>query len=510
MLFAAADGCQQIVIRRVGAPVPGGFLGRKIENGGSFDAVGALCRIGCMETIKVDVAVIGGGEAGIAAAVRAAQLGAQVGLVERSAQLGGACVATGTLPSKTFSISTGMLEVVKKARNFGIKVDGPVSLDFKEVVAYRNKLTKCDVGLIQSHLRAHHVRLIQGRASFTAPDRLRVSKEDGSEDIVESPRTIIAAGSHPLSLPALPIDGTTVITTDEIIALSACPARVIIIGAGIIGCEYAFIFRAFGAEVTLIEKIDHVLLGQDRDVVAAIEKELKRRGVGLFLGTTVAACAPSPDGGRQVTTAAGRAFTDDLVLVCVGRRASTEGLGLETAGVALGDRGQLLVDEFLKTTTPGIFAAGDVLGRRMQSSTAILEGAVAAENAMGGSRTIDERFVPAGIYTQPEIGSVGLTEDEAVENGIPHVIGICSYAALVKACSLQTFTPGFIKMLFDPSSHKVIGAHILGAESAELIHHLVLAMRTGATAEDFIYSIYHHPSLSEGFRDAARDALSKM
>ncbi|MHB8054727.1 MAG: dihydrolipoyl dehydrogenase, partial [Candidatus Aminicenantales bacterium] len=175
-----------------------------------------------------------------------------------------------------------------------------------------------------------------------------------------------------------------------------------------------------------------------------------------------------------------------------------------------GNGGEIIVDECLETTAPGIFAAGDVLGRRMQSSTAILEGAVAAENAMGGSRTIDERFVPGGIYTQPEIGSVGLTEDEAVERGIPHVIGVCSYAALVKACSLQTFNPGFIKMLFDPASHRLIGAHILGAESAELVHNLVVGMRTGVTAEDFIYSIYHHPSLSEGFRDAARDALSKL
>jgi dihydrolipoyl dehydrogenase len=462
-----------------------------------------------MEKMTADLAVIGGGEAGIAAAARAAQLGARVVLIERSAQLGGACVATGTLPSKTFSISTGTFDLVRKAGNFGVKVDGPVSLDFKEVVAYRNKLTKCDIGLIQSHLRAHRVRVVQGRASFLAPDRLRVSKADGSEDIVEAPRTIIAAGSHPLSIPVLPVDGTTVITTDEVIALTACPGRVIIVGAGVIGCEYAFIFRAFGAEVMLVEKLDHVLLGQDRDVVAAIEKELKRRGVGLFLGTTVSACVPSSDGGRLVTTAAGAALTGDLVLVSVGRRPSAENLGLEAAGVRLGERGEIIVDEFLKTTASGIYAAGDVLGRRMQSSTAILEGAVAAENAMGGRRTADERFVPGGIYTQPEIGSVGLTEDEAEARGIPYLAGVCPYGALVKACSLQSFTPGFIKMLFDPGSHQLLGAHILGPEAAEIIHNLVVGMRTGATAEDFVYAIYHHPSLSEGFREAARDALTK-
>jgi len=463
-----------------------------------------------METVRLDAAVIGGGEAGIAAAVKAAELGARVGLIESSSQLGGACVATGTLPSKTFSISAGVLESVKKAKNFGVRIDGPVSLDFKEVVASRNKLMKCDIGVIHSHLRTHKVELVRGRAVFLAPDRLQVTRADGSVVEIKTPRTIIAVGSYPIHLPALPVDGTAVITTDEIIALTECPGRVVIVGAGIIGCEYAFIFRTFGAEVILVEKTARALLGQDKDVVAAIEKELKRRGVVFHPGTTVVSCTKKSEGGRIVTIEGGAAFEADLILTCVGRRPSTEHLGLETAGVGLGRHGEIIVDECLETTAPGIFAAGDVIGRRMQSSTAILEGAVAAENAMGGSRTIDERFVPGGIYTQPEIGSVGLTEDEAVEGGIPHVVGVCSYAALVKACSLQTFNPGFIKMLFDPSSHKLIGAHILGAESAEIIHNLVVAMRTGATAEDFVYSIYHHPSLSEGFRDAARDALSKL
>jgi dihydrolipoamide dehydrogenase len=463
-----------------------------------------------METMRFDAAVIGGGEAGLAAAVQAAGLGANVCLIERSPQLGGACVATGTLPSKTFSISAGMFELVKKAGIFGVRVDGPISLDFKEVVASRNRLVKCDVGVIQSHLRNHRVRLIQGRAAFIARDRIRVTKTDGSAIEIETPRTVIASGSCPLLLPALPIDGKTIITTDEIIALTECPGRIVIVGAGIIGCEYAFIFQTFGANVTLIEKTDHVLLGQDKDIVTAIEKELKRRGVVFRPGTTCVSCHERPEGGRLAVIDTGETFPADLILACIGRRASTEGLGLEAAGVSLGGRGEIIVDERLETTAPGIFAAGDVLGRRMQSSTAILEGTVAAENAMGGSRAIDERFVPGGIYTQPEIGSVGMTEDEAAARAVPYIVGLCSYAGLVKACSLQTFNPGFIKMLFDPASHRLIGAHILGAESAEIIHNLVVAMRVGATAEDFAYSIYHHPSLSEGFREAARDALSKM
>jgi len=463
-----------------------------------------------METLRFDIAVIGGGEAGISAAVKAAELGARAAMIESSPQLGGACVATGTLPSKTFSISAGMFESVKKAGNFGVRIDGPISLDFAAVVASRNKLMKCDIGVIHSHLRTHKVELVSGRAAFLAPDRIRVSRPDGTSVEVETPRTIIATGSRPISLPILPVDGTSVITTDEIVSLTSCPGRVVIVGAGIIGCEYAFIFRTFGADVTLIEKMPHVLLGQDKDVIAAIEKELKRRGVAFHPGTTVVSCGERPGGGRIVAIEGGASFEADLVLACVGRKAATESLGLEAAGVSSGKWGEIIVDDFLETTAAGIYAAGDVIAGRMQSSTAILEGAVAAENSLGGSRTADERFVPGGIYTQPEIGSVGLTEEEAADQDIPYLVGVCSYAGLVKACSLQTFNPGFIKMLFERKSHKLIGAHILGAESAEIIHNLVVAMRTGATAEDFIYSIYHHPSLSEGFREAARDALSKL
>ncbi|MHB8055779.1 MAG: FAD-dependent oxidoreductase, partial [Candidatus Aminicenantales bacterium] len=240
-----------------------------------------------METARFDAVIIGGGEAGIAAAVKAAELGARVGLIERSSQLGGACVATGTLPSKTFSISAGVFESVKKAKNFGVRIDGPISLNFKDVVASRNKLMKCDLGVIHAHLRTHKVEWIRAEGVFLAPDRLRIAKADGSVAEIETPRTIVAAGSHPVSLPALPLDGRAVITTDEIVVLTECPRRIIIIGAGIIGCEYAFIFRTFGADVTLIEKTPHVLLGQDKDVVAAIEKELKRRGVAIYPGTTV-------------------------------------------------------------------------------------------------------------------------------------------------------------------------------------------------------------------------------
>ena len=463
-----------------------------------------------METARFDLAVIGAGEAGIAAAVRGAELGARVVLVEKSPQLGGACVATGTLPSKTYSLSANMFELAGKLKSFGVRIGGDITLDFHEVAASRLRLVRCDQGLIQSHLRSHKVEVVKGTASFLAPGRIAVRREEGEALEIGSPRIILASGSQPATIPGMPFDGRLILSTDDIVALSEVPSPFLIIGAGIIGCEYAFIFRTFGAEVILVEMLDHCLPGQDADIVLIIEKELRRRGVRFLPSNILTGWREMPEGGLLATTNKGERLAAAKAVVCTGRKPFSGGLDLEAAGVKMGARGEVLVDSRLQTVSPGIYAAGDILGRRMQSSTAILEGGVAAENAMGQERELDERFVPSGIYTMPEIGAVGLTEEQAAEAGRPIIIGKCSYAGLVKACSLYAFTAGLIKLVFDRESTRLLGAHIIGSEAAEIVHSLALALKLGARAEDFIYSIYHHPSISEGLREAARDALSKL
>ncbi|MDD8024866.1 MAG: NAD(P)/FAD-dependent oxidoreductase [Acidobacteriota bacterium] len=463
-----------------------------------------------MERIAADIAVLGGGEAGLAAVVRASEMGARVVVVERAAQLGGACVFTGTLPSKVFSISAGVYELLRKIANFGIKAEGGFALDYKEVLASRTRITRCDQGVIGAHLRGPNVRIVRGEASLRDERHLLVRTPTGAEIEVEAPRLVLATGSRPFPVPGLPTDGRALLSTDELVDMPELPARMVIIGAGVIGCEYAFIFRTFGVEITLIEKLEHALPGQDGDIVAVIEKEMKRRGIRFLPGTMVRNYETGPDGRPAVTTGQGERIASDKVLVCVGRAPATAGLGLEAAGIALGAKGQVLADDRLRTSLPGVYAAGDVLGRWMLSATGILEGAVAAENALGGDRLLDERFVPSGIYTQPEIGSVGMTEEAAVAGGRAVIVGTCAYSGLVKACATYSFMPGLIKMIFDRGSHRLLGAHLVGSEAAELIHQLSLALRLGATAEDFAFSIYHHPSLSEGFREAARDALAKM
>jgi dihydrolipoamide dehydrogenase len=403
-----------------------------------------------------------------------------------------------------------MLDLAQKLRNFGVRVEGPVSLDFKEVLASRLRLARCDQGLIQTHLRTHQVEVVKGKASLRDKNVIAVETEEGYITEIEAPRTILATGSQPTQIPELPTDGKTMLTTDDLIGVNDLPSQMLIVGAGVIGCEYAFIFRTFGVEVTLIEKLDHALIGQDRDIVFMIEKELVRRGIRYLPGTTLVNRSESREGRLFFTTDRGEELTAEKVLFCTGRKPATEALNLQALGVELGSRGEIRINSRLETTVPGIFAAGDVIGRRMQSSTAILEGAVAAENALGGDQELDERFVPGGIYTMPEIGAVGLTEDEAVSQGIPVIIGKCSYARLVKACSLYSHAPGLIKMIFERDSRCLLGTHIIGTDAAEIIHLVSVALKLRAKAEDFVYSIYHHPSISEGFREAAKDALSKL
>ncbi len=469
-----------------------------------------MIKRGKMTRSHFDLAVIGGGEAGIAAAVQAAEMKAKTCLIEKSPLLGGACVATGTLPSKTFSISAGMLDLAQRLGSFGVRVEGPVTLNFKEVLASRQRLARCDQGLIQTHLRSHRVEVVNGKAFLRAKNLIDVETDRADILEIEAPRIIIATGSEPTQIPGFPTDGKTVLTTDDLIKVTQLPSQMLILGAGVIGCEYAFIFRTFGVEVTLIEKLEHALTGQDKDIVLIVEKELKRQGIRYLPGTTLAGRSETPKGGFLFTTDRGEQLTAEIVIVCTGRKPSTKGLNLQDIGVKTGARAEILVDGRLETTVPGIFAAGDVLGRGMQSSTAILEGAVAAENALGGSRELDERFVPGGIYTMPEIGTVGLTEDDAATQGIPVIIGKCSYSRLVKACSLYAHAPGLIKLVFERESRRLLGAHLIGTDAAEIIHLMGVALKLGARAEDLAYSIYHHPSISEGFREAAKDALSQL
>jgi dihydrolipoamide dehydrogenase len=453
--------------------------------------------------------VIGGGEAGISAALRATQLGAKVCLVNREPELGGGCVQTGTLPSKTLSNAAHFLENLKKGQRYGIPVVEGARADYKTVLESRHKTTMCEVGILASLIRKNAIETLTGTASFKGPRSVEVRLLDGTVRALMAPKTVIATGSRPVALPGLPFDGKAILSPDDLTAMDAVPGRFLIVGAGVIGCEMAFIFRSLGSEVVVVEKAERALVGQDHDVAALIMREFKKRGIRLLVQTGLERVETADDGRVRALLSGGETVEADRVMVGVGRRPNTEELNLAAAGITPGLRGEIQVDERMETTVPGIYAAGDVLARFMLSSMAVVEARIAAENAMGRAVKMDYTCAPWGIYTDPEVGSVGLTEDEARAGGGDIVIGQCGYNDLVRSC-LDGNVTGFFKLIFDGPTRRLIGAHVAGQDASEIIHFAALAVKLGARAEDIKDMVYNHPTVSEGFGKAAADALNKF
>jgi len=458
---------------------------------------------------ETDFIVIGGGEAGISAALRASQLGAKVIMVNREPELGGGCVRTGTLPSKILSNAAHFLENLKKGKRYGIPVVEGARADYRAILDSRHKTTLCELGVLATLIRKNSIETLTGTASFKGPRTLDIRLPDGSVLEIAAPKTIIAAGSRPIALPEIPFDGKLVLSPDDLTVMDAIPGRFLIVGAGVIGCEIALMFRSLGSEVIVVEKAGRALLGQDHDVSALITREFKKRGIRLLVETGLERVDTTPEGRARAHLSGGETIEVDRVMVGVGRRPNTEELNLAAAGIAPGPRGEIQVNEHMQTSVPGIYAAGDVLARFMLSSMAVVEARIAVENAMGLSVMMDYTCAPWGIYTDPEVGSVGLTEEWARAGGGEIVIGRCGYNDLVRSC-LDANITGFFKLIFDRVTHRLIGAHVAGQDAAEIIHFAALAVKLGARAEDIRDMVYNHPTVSEGFGKAAADALLRL
>jgi dihydrolipoamide dehydrogenase len=456
-----------------------------------------------------DLIVIGGGEAGISAALRATQLGAKVGLINREPDLGGGCVRTGTLPTKILGNAAHFLEDLKKGKRYGVPVVEGARADYKTILESRHKTTLCELGILATLMRKNAIETLTGSASFKGPRIIEVRAVDGQVWELAAPRTVIATGSRPIGVPALPFDGRGIISPDELTALDGIPGRFLIVGAGVIGCEIALIFRSLGSDVTVVEKAARALLGQDLEVSALITREFKKRGIRLLVQTEIERVETAPEGRTRAILAGGGTIEADRVMVGVGRRPNTEVLNLAAAGVQTGPRGEIQVNEHMQTSVPGIYAAGDVLARFMLSSLAVVEARIAAENAMGFDVKMDYACAPWGIYTDPEVGSVGVTEEWARAGGGDIVIGRCGYSDLVRSC-LDANVTGFFKLIFDRGTRRLIGAHVAGQDAAEIIHFAGLAIKLGARAEDIKDMVYNHPTVSEGFGKAAADALPQF
>ncbi len=455
------------------------------------------------------IAILGAGPGGYVAAIRAAQLGAKVTVIENEA-LGGVCLNWGCIPSKALLSVVELGDKVKKGAELGLKVDGDVRYDLAQLIARKNKVVDSLVKGIATLFKTWGIEHIQGWGMLSDERSLRVSKPDDGETTVQADAIIVATGSSWPNLPLFPVDGKQILTSKEALDLTEAPKSLTIIGGGVEGCEFASYFSGVGTKVTMIELLPRILPLEDEEVSSGMARELKKRGVETMTGTTVEAL-DRKEGRLSATLKDGTTVASDTLLVSVGRGLNSKHIGLEKVGVEIGTRGEILVDDAMQTNVPGVYAIGDVVGKGMLAHVASAQGKVAASNILGRATKVNYDVVPAGIFTLPEIGRVGLTEEQARQRLAGQgrrpesclKVGRFRYVALGKAHAVGE-TTGFYKVIADAANDAILGVHIMGAHAADLIHEAALAMQVGATAAQVAEMIHAHPTLAEGLMEGPR------
>ncbi|WKZ32213.1 MAG: dihydrolipoyl dehydrogenase [Thermodesulfobacteriota bacterium] len=447
---------------------------------------------------EFDIVVVGAGPGGYVAAIRAAQLGAKTALVERDS-IGGTCLNRGCIPTKALYYSAKALEASKHAADFGVNV-GEISFDLAKAVERKDGVVKKLVGGVEQLLKGNKVEVIKGSAFLESAGRVRVT--NGSTEAIAAKSIIVATGSEPAMIPAFNIDGKNVLTSTEMLDVKKVPESLLVIGGGVMGCEFATLFSAFGSRVMVVELLPSILTTEDRMVSRVIAKRFKETGVNVLTDVQVEAVVPE-DGCVKTRLKDGREFITEKVMVAIGRSFNSSGIGLDALGVNI-EKGRIAVDERMETNVKGVYAIGDVTGKMLLAHVASTQGIVAANAALGKDARMDYSVIPAGIFTDPEIASVGLREKDAVEKGIEVRVGRFPYAASGKALGMGE-TEGFVQIVADPGTDKVLGCSIVGAHATDLIGEAAIAMRAGVTVKDLAETIHAHPTLPELVMEAAED-----
>ena len=462
-----------------------------------------------------DVIIIGAGPGGYVCAFRAAQLGLKVALVEKRATLGGTCLNVGCIPSKALLHSSEHLVWARQhAAEHGIRL-GSVELDLAAFMKRKDEVVNKLVGGVGQLAKARQITVLNGAAEFTGANSIRVSQSSGSARDLTAPNIVIATGSAPAELPFLKFDGRTIVSSDHAIAFDAVPAKVVVVGGGAIGLELGSVWSRLGSEVTVVEFLPKIVATYDDDIVRNFTRLLQKQGLKIEVNAKVTGVELQSQNRRLEAPAKLLAeregkrleFPADRVLVSVGRRPFTDGLGLEKAGVALDDKKRIKVDSHLRTTTPGIWAIGDVVAGPMLAHKAEEDGVAVAEWIAGKHGHINWDLVPAIVYTSPEVASVGLGEDGARGQGRAVRIGKFNFAANGRAIAAGG-TDGYVKVIADANSDQLLGAQILGHNAGELISEVVTHMEYGGSAEDLARTIHAHPTMSEAVKEAGL-AVSK-
>jgi dihydrolipoamide dehydrogenase len=456
---------------------------------------------------QFDLVVIGSGPGGYVGAIRAAQLGLKVAVVEKWPTLGGTCLNIGCIPSKALLHASELFEEAGHSfKTLGIDIPAPI-LNLPQMMNHKADVVASNVGGVDYLFKKNKITVFRGIGSIPAAGKVLVTPQSGPQTEVLTKNIVIATGSVSTNLPGIDIDEKTVVTSTGALSLDKVPARLLVIGAGVIGLELGSVWARLGSQVTVVEYLDRILPGMDSEVARQFQRMLQKQGMEFKLSSKVAGVDKQEDGSLKVRVEPAKGgevelLDADVALVAVGRKPFTEGLGLELAGVALDERGRVHVDGHYKTSVDGIYAIGDVIAGPMLAHKAEDEGIAVAEILAGQAGHVNYAAIPSVVYTNPEVASVGKTEDELKAAGVNYKIGKFPFTANGRAKAMLA-TQGFVKILADVETDRVLGAHIVGKNAGEMIHELVTLMEFSGAAEDLARTTHAHPTLSEAVREAA-------
>ena len=456
-------------------------------------------------TLAYDLIVIGAGPGGYVCAIRAAQLGMKVAVVEKRKTLGGTCLNVGCIPSKALLYASEMFEEAGHGlAPLGVVVGAP-KLDLGAMMKHKDETVAANVAGVAFLFKKNKIDWVVGEGRIEAPGKVVVKGADGKETTLEAKAIVVATGSDVARLPGVEIDEEVVVSSTGALALAKPPKRLIVVGAGVIGLELGSVWRRLGAEVTVVEFLDRILPGMDGEVAKQFQRMLEKQGFTFHLGHKVAGVEKSAAGAKAtIEPAAGgeaKTLEADIVLVAIGRRPYTQGLGLEALGVAM-ERGQVVIDAHFATNVAGLYAIGDVVRGPMLAHKAEDEGVALAEILAGQAGHVNYDVIPGVVYASPEIASVGRSEEELKAAGIAYAVGKFPFAANGRARAMR-HTEGFVKVIADAASDRVLGVHIVGFGAGEMIHEAAVLMEFGGSAEDLARTCHAHPTMSEAVKEAA-------
>ena len=450
-----------------------------------------------------DIAILGGGPAGYIGALRAVQLGKTVCIIEKE-EVGGACLLHGCIPTKSLLSSSELLYKIQHAEEYGIIVEGTVKPDYPKIIQRKNQIITILINGIKNLLKSSQIPIYYGSGYIKNSKTIEVTPMLGKSRLISTDNIVIATGSRPADIPGFAFDGKRILSTNDILRMTEIPSSLLILGAGAAGCEFAFTFAELGSQITVVEMMPHALPLEDIEISELLERQFRKRKIRLLTNTKLASLDMTGNNRITAHLNQGEPIHADKLLITVGRILNTKHIGLEEIGVKLGPIGEIIVNARMETTVPSIYAAGDVTGKYLLAHVASAQAMITIENICGKNREMDYRTVPWTTFTHPPVSHVGLTEKQCIQKKRKIRIGRFQFRAL-GAAQVSNELDGMVKIIVDYKSDEILGVHILGSRSTELIHEAVVAMEHHVTAKRLGETIHAHPTLSEAMMEAVHD-----